>query len=230
MLLIVVIGFWLAITCQIVYYLHCHPSHNIKLCVTNKSKFHFIYKERLRPARFSTSHSPPNNISSSSSSSSSTSSLPAVVDNHAPPLTTSPLPKSLSATAALNTTKVDVEENPLEGVDNEIYYQQEPIETKRCTPVKLSLLNKNSSFASFSSYSSYMHCPLNESVSSIFGGGNNSMMSSDDTFHCPPIVKLRDLLNGDDDEDEEYDNFSRLNKNKSTSSVAKTATIRETSL
>lgn len=33
MLLIVIIGFWVAITFQILYYLHCHPSHDIRICV-----------------------------------------------------------------------------------------------------------------------------------------------------------------------------------------------------
>lgn len=33
MLLIVIIGFWIAITFQILYYLHCHPSHDIRICV-----------------------------------------------------------------------------------------------------------------------------------------------------------------------------------------------------
>lgn len=52
LLLIVVIGFWVAITFQIIYYLHCHPSHNIQVCVKKSDKFHFIHKEMLKPADF----------------------------------------------------------------------------------------------------------------------------------------------------------------------------------
>jgi hypothetical protein len=33
MLLVVIIGFWIAITFQILYYLHYHPSHDIRICV-----------------------------------------------------------------------------------------------------------------------------------------------------------------------------------------------------
>lgn len=52
LLLIVVIGFWIAITFQIIYYLYCHPSHKIQVCVKKLNKFHFIHKEMLKPADF----------------------------------------------------------------------------------------------------------------------------------------------------------------------------------
>ena len=55
MMLIVIFGFWIAITFQIVYYLHCHPSHDITVCVRKKAKFHFIHKEMLKPSEFSDS-------------------------------------------------------------------------------------------------------------------------------------------------------------------------------
>lgn len=55
MMLIVIFGFWIAITFQIVYYLHCHPSHDITVCVRKKTKFHFIHKEMLKPSQFSDS-------------------------------------------------------------------------------------------------------------------------------------------------------------------------------
>lgn len=52
MLLIVVIGFWMAIIFQLVYYLHCHPSHDIRICVRKKTEFYFIHKEMLKPRHF----------------------------------------------------------------------------------------------------------------------------------------------------------------------------------
>ena len=49
MLFIVFFGFWIAITFQIVYYLHCHPSQDIRVCVTKKKEFHFIQTITKRP-------------------------------------------------------------------------------------------------------------------------------------------------------------------------------------
>jgi hypothetical protein len=49
MMLIVIFGFWIAITFQIVYYLYCHPSHNIQICVRKNSKFYFVHTEMLKP-------------------------------------------------------------------------------------------------------------------------------------------------------------------------------------
>jgi hypothetical protein len=80
MLLIVVVGFWLAITFQVVYYLYCHPSHDIRVCVrvrgtdaaggdTETSNFQFLYKEPLKPRRYSSSIHVATNSSSSACSS-----------------------------------------------------------------------------------------------------------------------------------------------------------------
>ncbi|CAF0712513.1 unnamed protein product [Brachionus calyciflorus] len=52
LLLIVVFGFWIAITFQIVYYLHCHPSHKIQVCVRESNKFYFIHKKMLKATDF----------------------------------------------------------------------------------------------------------------------------------------------------------------------------------
>jgi hypothetical protein len=60
MLLIVIIGFWVAIFFQIVYYLRCHPSSKISVCVRHDSKFYFIHNEMLKPA---TAHFTPLNTS-----------------------------------------------------------------------------------------------------------------------------------------------------------------------
>ena len=49
MLFIVIMGFWVAITFQVIYYLHCHPSHDIRVCVRKKKEFHFIHKQTLKP-------------------------------------------------------------------------------------------------------------------------------------------------------------------------------------
>jgi hypothetical protein len=57
MLLIVLIGFWVAITFQIIYYLHCHPSHDIRICVRKEAEFHFIHKKTLKAPRYSDSDS-----------------------------------------------------------------------------------------------------------------------------------------------------------------------------
>jgi hypothetical protein len=55
MLFIVVVGFWIAISFQIVYYLHCHPSQDISVCVHKKTEFHFIHKEQLKASYMSDS-------------------------------------------------------------------------------------------------------------------------------------------------------------------------------
>jgi hypothetical protein len=49
LMLFVMLGFWVAITFQIVYYLHCHPSHKIRVCVRKDSKFYFVHAEMLKP-------------------------------------------------------------------------------------------------------------------------------------------------------------------------------------
>ena len=33
--------------------MHCHPSHDIRVCVRKKTKFHFIHKETLKPNNYS---------------------------------------------------------------------------------------------------------------------------------------------------------------------------------
>jgi hypothetical protein len=48
MLCIIIIGFWLAIIFQIIYYLYFHPSQDISLCVRRQDKFHFIHVNTLR--------------------------------------------------------------------------------------------------------------------------------------------------------------------------------------
>jgi hypothetical protein len=47
MLLIILVGFWIAILFQIIYYLYFHPAQDIKLCVKIQDKFHFIYVSSL---------------------------------------------------------------------------------------------------------------------------------------------------------------------------------------
>ena len=47
MLSIILVGFWLAILFQIIYYLYFHPAHDISLCVRVQDKFHFIHVNRL---------------------------------------------------------------------------------------------------------------------------------------------------------------------------------------
>lgn len=49
MLVIVLGGFWVAITFQVIYYLHCHPSHDIRVCVKKKKQFHLVHAKKLRP-------------------------------------------------------------------------------------------------------------------------------------------------------------------------------------
>jgi hypothetical protein len=62
LLLIVVLGFWLAISFQMVYYLYCHPSQDITVCVRRKSKFHFVHNETLKPANFPQPNRTTNNV------------------------------------------------------------------------------------------------------------------------------------------------------------------------
>lgn len=47
MLLIILIGFWIAILFQILYYLYFHPAQDIRLCVKIQNKFHFIHVTSL---------------------------------------------------------------------------------------------------------------------------------------------------------------------------------------
>ena len=57
MLLIILVGFWIAILFQIIYYLYFHPAQEIKLCVRIQDKFHFIHVSSLFKQQIKTQQS-----------------------------------------------------------------------------------------------------------------------------------------------------------------------------
>lgn len=215
MLLIVVVGFWLAITFQLIYYLYCHPSHDIRVCVNANSKFYFIHKEALKPRRYSSSVS--NNVQvqpQSQLQSQSTAAAPA-------PATSSPAPlvsPSSSASSSSSSTSCSPLADPTESA--RLARTPQIVSTKASSPSSLSSISSFSSSSSSLFKNSLLSLSSTTSRSFVIRLTAHEPRSSFDTLRAP-IVYLSDDVSLD-----VYDNLSP----QSNKTADRNKRIRETSL